>query len=144
MMKKNAVKATGLLLAMTIAVGSAAGGVSAASRKALSRADAKSIALSEAKVNESDVSRLVIEKETDDGQRIYEVSFRSGQYKLEYNIDAYTGEILDMDKEKIVTKKSRKNKQTSWNKKSQKQSSKKYWDDDDWDDDDDDWDDDDD
>lgn len=139
-MKKNAAKATGFLLAMMIAVGSAAGGVNAASKKALSKADAKSIALKEAKVNESDVSRLVIEKETDDGQRIYEVSFRTGQYKLEYNIDAYTGEVLDIDKEKIVKKKN----QTSWNKKSRKQSSKKYRNDDDWDDDDDDRDDDDD
>ena len=58
---------------------------------------AKSIALADAGVSESNALGLRVKQDWDDGMTIYEVEFRSGRYEYEYEIDAATGEILSYD-----------------------------------------------
>lgn len=58
------------------------------------------IALDNANVNESDTSRLAAYLNIDDLTKKYEIEFVAGEYEYEYEIDATTGNILDMSKEK--------------------------------------------
>jgi len=58
---------------------------------------ATEIALNDASLTESDVTRLHVSKDSDDGQRIYEVSFTSGATEYEYEILASNGEIHSVD-----------------------------------------------
>ncbi len=58
---------------------------------------ATEIALNDASLTESDVTRLHVSKDSDDGQRIYEVSFTSGATEYEYEILASSGEIHSVD-----------------------------------------------
>lgn len=61
---------------------------------------AKSIALSHAGISAADAKGMECEYDVDDGRKTYEVSFRSGGYEYDYEIDAVTGKILSWDKEK--------------------------------------------
>ena len=63
----------------------------------LPRGDAIQIAVDAAKVNRSDIWDLSCELEEDDGVMIYQVEFEHGQYEYEYDIDAKTGKILDVE-----------------------------------------------
>lgn len=76
----------------------------ATKKKLIGSTKARNIALSNAKAKKSQVKRLKVELEWDDGRRIYEVEFRKGNYEYEYAIDAYTGKILDKDVEHIKKK----------------------------------------
>ena len=58
---------------------------------------AKSVALKHAKTTESKVTRLIVEREYDDGKLEYHVDFRLGNKEYDYEISAETGEILDYD-----------------------------------------------
>ncbi len=58
---------------------------------------AKSIALGHAGLAESQVSRLRVKLERDDGRRTYDVEFKNGNIEYEYEIDAATGTILEWD-----------------------------------------------
>lgn len=60
---------------------------------------AREAALKDAQSKESDVSRVEVGLDYEDGRRIYEVEFRSGDKKYEYEVDAYTGAILSSDYE---------------------------------------------
>ena len=40
---------------------------------------------------------FVLKKEQDDGRLIYDVDFLVGNKEYDYEIDLYTGEILDID-----------------------------------------------
>lgn len=60
---------------------------------------AKQIALEHAGLKESDVKHLFVELDFDDGILRYEVDFRQGKFKYDYDIDAKTGEILSYDKD---------------------------------------------
>ena len=60
---------------------------------------AKSIALSHAGLKSSDVTFVKGELDYDDGRRIYEVEFYSGNKEYDYEIDAATGDILSYDYE---------------------------------------------
>ena len=58
---------------------------------------ATDIALGDAQLSESDVTRLRVSKERDDGQSIYEVNFTCGTTEYEYEILASNGDILSTD-----------------------------------------------
>ena len=63
----------------------------------LPRGDAIQIAMDAAKVSRADISDLSCELEEDDGVMIYQVEFEHGQYEYEYDIDAKSGMILDVE-----------------------------------------------
>ena len=63
-------------------------------------AQVKKIALDHAKVKESAARDLEIELDKEGAKVYYEVTFESGGYDYEYEIDAYSGKILHSEKEK--------------------------------------------
>ena len=60
---------------------------------------AKEIALEDAGVAESDISRFQSSKERDDGRTTYEIQFSSGDTEYDYDINAENGDILSYDTE---------------------------------------------
>lgn len=58
---------------------------------------AADIALEDANLSESDVTRLKISKDTDNGKGIYEVEFTMNTTEYEYEILASNGDILSAD-----------------------------------------------
>lgn len=58
---------------------------------------ATEIALTDAGFSESDVTRLRVSQDRDDGQSIYEVQFTCGTAEYEYEILASNGDILSAD-----------------------------------------------
>lgn len=46
-----------------------------------------------------------IKQKTEDGRQIYNVEFRDGNTTYEYDIDAYTGEVIESEKESKIDKK---------------------------------------
>ena len=67
--------------------------------KELSKNQAINIALKDAGVSRAEVSFDDIELDTDDGRKIWEISFDAGNWEFEYEIDALTGKIIDSEKE---------------------------------------------
>lgn len=67
----------------------------------IGREEAKTIALSHAGVTESEVTFLRIEQNQDDGRIEYSVDFTADNKEYDYEIDGYTGQILDYDIERI-------------------------------------------
>ena len=65
----------------------------------IGEAAAKSAALSHAGVSESDVSRIQVELDRDDGRTLYEVEFHVGRTEYSYEIDASSGAILKAEQE---------------------------------------------
>lgn len=65
----------------------------------IGRNAAKAAALTHAGVTEDQVSRLKIERDNDDGRLEYEVDFRIGRTEYNYTIDAYTGAVLEHEKD---------------------------------------------
>lgn len=59
---------------------------------------AKQTALSHAGVQESAVSRMDVEYDSEDGRMIYEVEFTADGCEYEYEIDAATGEVIRFEK----------------------------------------------
>lgn len=72
--------------------GSGAGSVDTSSF--IGEAAAKSAALSDAGVSESDVTRMKCELDRDNGSYKYEIEFDVGRMEYEYEVDASTGTIL--------------------------------------------------
>ena len=68
------------------------------SAEKISREKAKSIALNHAGLKEADVRGLEIELDYDKGIHVYEVSFESGRYEYDYDIDAYSGVVKFSEK----------------------------------------------
>ena len=60
----------------------------------IGEAEAKSIALSAAGLSESQVGRMKVGFEREDGKMVYEVEFDAGRTEYEYEIDAVGGAIL--------------------------------------------------
>lgn len=75
-----------------------------AATKAITADEAKKIALNDAGFKESEVKRLTVKKDTDDGVTHYDVEFYKGDYEYDYEINAKTGKITDYSKEKEATK----------------------------------------
>ncbi|MDR1703605.1 MAG: PepSY domain-containing protein, partial [Clostridiales bacterium] len=65
----------------------------------IGEASAKTIALSDAGLTESQVTRMKVSLDRDDRRMVYEVEFRDGRMEYEYEIDAVTGEIIESDSE---------------------------------------------
>ena len=63
----------------------------------IGEAKAKSIALSAAGLSESQVSRMSVKLDREDGVMVYEVEFNNGRTEYEYEIDANSGKILKTD-----------------------------------------------
>jgi len=64
---------------------------------------AKVIVLAHAGLAESDVVRIQIERDREDGRIVYEVEFERGRMEYQYEIDAATGAILEWDRIMITT-----------------------------------------
>lgn len=65
----------------------------------LTKEEATAIALKDAGVTESQVTRLRTELDYDRGRAEYEVDFHVDQWEYDYEIDAETGKILSSDKD---------------------------------------------
>lgn len=74
---------------------------SADASKNIGKDTAKSIALYAAGVKESDISNLKVKQEEENHFKIYKVEFENSKYEYEYEIDAYTGIILEVDLEAV-------------------------------------------
>lgn len=68
-------------------------------KKMKTKDEAKAIALNHAKVKASQVRELEIELDKEQGVTHYDVSFEAGNTEYDYEIEAYTGEILKNEKE---------------------------------------------
>ncbi len=67
--------------------------------KDIGREEAKKIALKHAGLKESEVSRLKVERDRDDGIVKYDVEFEMGRMEYDYEINAETGKILKVEKD---------------------------------------------
>ena len=74
-------------------------GTDQTSKSYISADKARSIALAHAKKTASTVSFSKTKLDQDDGQMVYDIEFYSGNVEYEYEIDAYTGKIVEFDKE---------------------------------------------
>lgn len=68
--------------------------------------EAKTKALSDAGVKESNVTFTKTESKTDDGQEVYEIDFRDSTKKYDYTIAKNGGKILEKESEKLSTNQS--------------------------------------
>ena len=93
-MKKRLIVTTTLTLAL---LGLAAG----CGGSDIGEAKAKEIALQDAGVSESDISRFQSSKDRDDGKTLYEIQFASDDTEYEYEINAKDGEILNYSTENL-------------------------------------------
>lgn len=67
------------------------------SASAITEEQAKSIALKDAGVAESDAQFLWVEKDYEDGRAVYDVEFYADGTEYDYEIDCSTGEIISSD-----------------------------------------------
>lgn len=67
--------------------------------KTISKEEAEKIALNHAGLKASEVTRLRVELEKDNGRTYYEVDFRKGNYEYDYKIHSTTGKIVEWDKD---------------------------------------------
>lgn len=70
-------------------------------KKAIGKSRAAAVALKDAGFKKSQVKGLEVEVDREDGRKVYNVEFRAGGYEYEYDIDYYTGKIVDKDVERI-------------------------------------------
>ena len=66
----------------------------------ISKSKAKSIAFNKAGVKSTEARDVSVEFDSEDGVKVYEVSFETLKYEYEYVINAKTGKILEADKER--------------------------------------------
>ena len=69
-------------------------------KQIISEERAKHIACEDAKVGADKVLFKKVKLDIDDGQKYYDIEFSLENYEYDYEIDAYTGEILDKDIDK--------------------------------------------
>lgn len=72
---------------------------SAETKKEIGEDKAKKAALKHAGFDEGEVTRLHVELDYDDGVLRYEVDFHVGNVEYDYDINAYSGDILSYDKD---------------------------------------------
>ena len=72
-----------------------------AAQKEIGEKKALKIARKDAGVSKSDIAYSNAHLDMDDGRTVYEVEFQAGEIEYSYDIDAYTGEILDRDQDSI-------------------------------------------
>ncbi|MGI6010358.1 MAG: PepSY domain-containing protein [Ruminococcus sp.] len=74
-------------------------GQSTASGDDIGEEKAKSIALEHAGLAEADVTFVKAVPDQDDGRKVYDVDFYSGNTEYDYEIDATTGDVVSFDSE---------------------------------------------
>ncbi len=67
----------------------------------IGRDAAKTVALEDMDISENDTKKLDVDFEKDDGYTFYEVNFTYDKNEYEYSIDAFNGEILNIEKEPV-------------------------------------------
>lgn len=72
---------------------------SASESKFVGKEAAKAAALTHAELTESDVLRMKVELDFENGTMVYEVEFHTAEYEYEYDINATTGEVIRSEKE---------------------------------------------
>ena len=72
-----------------------------AAQKEIGEKKALKIARKDAGVSKSDIAYSNAHLDMDDGRTVYEVEFQAGEIEYSYDIDAYTGEILERDQDSI-------------------------------------------
>ena len=72
-----------------------------AAQKEIGEKKALKIARKDAGVSKADIAYSNAHLDMDDGRTAYEVEFQAGEIEYSYDIDAYTGEILDRDQDSI-------------------------------------------
>jgi len=84
---------------------------------AVTRDEAKAIALKHAGLNEAELDRYNIELDTERNTTVYEIDFNANNIEYDYIIDVETGKILHNEKEKdrVVTTTNNKTKNTTSN-----------------------------
>lgn len=75
-------------------------GVNVPSGAYIGEKKAKEIAFKDAGVDEADAKRVSVKFDFDDGVAQYEVEFHAGNYEYEYEIDALSGSILKIDRDR--------------------------------------------
>ncbi len=63
----------------------------------LTKDEALKIAVEHAGYTVDSVSRTKVKKDNDDGRLVYEIKFKADKTKYEYELDAYTGDILNWE-----------------------------------------------
>ncbi len=66
-------------------------------KKEIGEDKALEIAIKDAGVKKAELSNILVHLDVDDGRTEYDVEFHKGTTEYEYNIDAYTGDILEKD-----------------------------------------------
>lgn len=107
----KAVSAAMLALSLVLCGTAAIGAVTptpawAKTSKAIGKSKATKIALKDAGLKKRQVKGLSVESGSEKGHKVYEVEFRRGTRKYEYDIDKYTGEIVDKDLDRVKSSKS--------------------------------------
>ncbi|MGN0244164.1 MAG: PepSY domain-containing protein [Lachnospiraceae bacterium] len=103
-MKKSGRKAFSLLVIvglLTILLVGATVNSTAAGK--VTRTEAKRIVLEHAGVKAENVLKWKIKKDYDDGILVYEIDFKTKNYKYDYEINARTGKIFEHEKEYFVS-----------------------------------------
>ena len=75
-------------------------GTSSQSAETIGKEKAKEIALRHAGISASAAKKLKCELDREQGKLVYEVEFKTDGYEFEYTIDAKTGKILHVEKER--------------------------------------------
>ena len=76
------------------------GAVSTTPKEAITKDQAITIALDNAKLAKKDVKNLTAELDKDEKNPQWEVEFGIWDYEYSYDIDAYSGEIINAEKDK--------------------------------------------
>ena len=76
---------------------------SAMPEEPLGEEEALTLALKHAGIQADQAQRVRVEADWEDGRAVYEVEFVADGYEYEYEVDAYTGEILKSEREKVRT-----------------------------------------
>ena len=72
----------------------------AATNDKIGKKKALNIALKDAGLTREEVTRVEVDLDQDDGRTEYNVEFHKGKKEYNYEIDAYSGKILDKDVDK--------------------------------------------
>lgn len=75
-------------------------GVATTPKKKITREQAIAIALESAKLAEKDIKNLDADLDNDEKRPQWEISFDIWDYEYSYDIDAYSGEIINAEKDK--------------------------------------------
>lgn len=72
-------------------------GTDSASSTYIEESEAKTTALEHAGISEADATYVNVKLDNDDGKPVYDIEFYNGNTEYDYEVDAYTGDILSYD-----------------------------------------------